>query len=368
MDKKHNEPAPYTYAQAGVDIAAGNALVRAIAPLARATRRPGADADLGGFGGFFDLRAAGFKDPLLVAANDGVGTKLKLAIDSGKHDTVGIDLVAMCANDLIVQGAEPLFFLDYFATGRLDNGVAERVIAGIAEGCKQAGCALIGGETAEMPGMYADGDYDLAGFCVGAVERDEVLTADKVAEGDVILGLASSGVHSNGYSLVRRLAADKGWKLDRPALFDQEVLLIDALMAPTRIYVKPLLPLVRKGLVHAMAHITGGGLLENIPRVLPAGLHAHIDADAWAQPRLMAFLQAQGHIEPAEMARTFNCGIGMAVVVAPGDVEAVTAALTEAGETVHRIGEIRAGAKGCTVTGSADAWSAMAAWEAVHNA
>ncbi|MCW2350635.1 phosphoribosylformylglycinamidine cyclo-ligase [Sphingobium sp. B12D2B] len=366
MDSKHNQPEGYTYAQAGVDIAAGNALVRAIAPLARATRRPGADADLGGFGGFFDLKAAGFTDPLLVAANDGVGTKLKLAIDSGKHNTVGIDLVAMCANDLIVQGAEPLFFLDYFATGRLDNGVAERVIAGIAEGCKQAGCALIGGETAEMPGMYADGDYDLAGFCVGAVERNEVLTADKVAEGDVILGLASSGVHSNGYSLVRRLAADKGWKLDRPALFDQEVLLIDALMAPTRIYVKPLLPLVRQGLVHAMAHITGGGLLENIPRILPAGLHAHIDADLWAQPRLMAFLQAQGNIEPGEMARTFNCGIGMAVVVAPADVDAVSAALREAGETVHRIGEIRAGEKGCTVRGSQETWCAMADWNAVH--
>jgi phosphoribosylformylglycinamidine cyclo-ligase len=363
MDQKHNEPAPYTYAQAGVDIAAGNALVRAIAPLAKATRRPGANADLGGFGGFFDLKAAGFKDPLLVAANDGVGTKLKLAIDSGKHDTVGIDLVAMCANDLIVQGAEPLFFLDYFATGKLDNGVAEQVIAGIAEGCKQAGCALIGGETAEMPGMYAAGDYDLGGFCVGAVERDEVLTADKVAAGDVILGLASSGVHSNGYSLVRRLAADKGWKLDRPALFDQDVLLIDALMAPTKIYVKPLLPLVRAGKIHAMAHITGGGLLENIPRVLPADLHAFIDADLWEQPRLMAFLQAQGHIEPGEMARTFNCGIGMAVVVAADDVAAVTEALGAAGETVHRIGEIRAGAKGCTVSGSADAWSAMSAWK-----
>jgi phosphoribosylformylglycinamidine cyclo-ligase len=366
MDSKHNEPAPYTYAQAGVDIAAGNALVRAIAPLAKATRRPGADADLGGFGGFFDLKAAGFKDPLLVAANDGVGTKLKLAIDSGKHDTVGIDLVAMCVNDMIVQGAEPLFFLDYFATGKLDNGVATRVIAGIAEGCKQAGCALIGGETAEMPGMYSDGDYDLAGFCVGAVERDEVLTADKVADGDVILGLASSGVHSNGYSLVRRLAADKGWKLDRPALFDNEVLLIDALMAPTRIYVKQLLPQVRAGKIHAMAHITGGGLLENIPRVLPDTLHAYIDADLWEQPRLMAFLQAQGHIEPGEMAKTFNCGIGMAVVVAPDDVDAVTAGLTEAGETVHRIGEIRSGAKGCTVRGSIETWSAQADWEATH--
>jgi phosphoribosylformylglycinamidine cyclo-ligase len=368
MTESKEPSAAYTYAQAGVDIAAGNALVRAIAPLAKATRRPGADADLGGFGGFFDLKAAGFKDPLLVAANDGVGTKLKLAIDSGRHDTVGIDLVAMCANDLIVQGAEPLFFLDYFATGRLDNGVAERVIAGIAEGCKQAGCALIGGETAEMPGMYADGDYDLAGFCVGAVERDEVLTADKVADGDVILGLASSGVHSNGYSLVRRLAADKAWKLDRPALFDADILLIDVLMAPTRIYVKPLLPLVRTGKIHAMAHITGGGLLENIPRVLPANLHAFIDADLWTQPRLMAFLQAQGHIEPGEMARTFNCGVGMAIVVAPGDVDAVTDALTASGETVHRIGDIRAGAKGCTVSGSVETWSAQADWTATHHA
>jgi phosphoribosylformylglycinamidine cyclo-ligase len=297
-----------------------------------------------------------------------VGTKLKLAIDSGKHDTVGIDLVAMCVNDMIVQGAEPLFFLDYFATGKLDNGVATRVIAGIAEGCKQAGCALIGGETAEMPGMYSDGDYDLAGFCVGAVERDQVLTADKVADGDVILGLASSGVHSNGYSLVRRLAADKGWKLDRPALFDQDVILIDALMAPTRIYVKQLLPQVRAGKIHAMAHITGGGLLENIPRVLPDTLHAHIDADLWEQPRLMAFLQAQGHIEPGEMAKTFNCGIGMALVVAPEDVDSVTAALTEAGETVHRIGEIRSGVKGCTVKGSVETWSAQADWIATHNA
>jgi phosphoribosylformylglycinamidine cyclo-ligase len=356
----------YTYEQAGVSIAAGNALVRAIAPLAKATRRAGADADLGGFGGFFDLKAAGFSDPLLVAANDGVGTKLKLAIESGRHDGVGIDLVAMCVNDLIVQGAEPLFFLDYYASAKLDTEVATRVVASIAEGCKQAGCALIGGETAEMPGMYADGDYDLAGFCVGAVERDQVLTADKVAAGDVILGLASSGVHSNGFSLVRRLAADRMWKLDRPALFDQDVLLIDALMAPTRIYVKSLLPLVRKGLIHAMAHITGGGLLENIPRVLPAGLHAHVEADAWGQPRLMAFLQAQGNIEPEEMARTFNCGIGMAVVVAEADVAEVMAALTAAGETVHRIGRIDAGEKGCTVSGSVETWHAKGDWSATH--
>lgn len=356
----------YTYEQAGVSIAAGNALVRAIAPLAKSTRRPGADAALGGFGGVFDPKAAGFKDPLLVAANDGVGTKLKLAIDHDAHDGVGVDLVAMCANDLIVQGAEPLFFLDYYASGRLDAGVAERVIASIADGCRQAGCALIGGETAEMPGMYADGDYDLAGFCVGAVERDELLTGDRVADGDVILGLASSGVHSNGFSLVRRLAADKGWKLDRPATFDHEVRMIDALMAPTRIYVKPLLPELRAGRIHGLAHITGGGLLENIPRVLPEGLHAHVNAGAWPQPRLMAFLQAQGAIEPEEMARTFNCGIGMAVLVAAADADQVAANLTAAGETVFRIGTVRPGPRGCTVSGSAETWSARADWTATH--
>jgi phosphoribosylformylglycinamidine cyclo-ligase len=366
MDAKDTAAEPYTYAKAGVSIDAGNALVRAIAPLAKATRRAGADADLGGFGGFFDLKAAGFNDPLLVAANDGVGTKLKLAIDSGRHQGVGIDLVAMCVNDLIVQGAEPLFFLDYYASGKLDLDVATAVVASIAEGCKLAGCALIGGETAEMPGMYSDGDYDLAGFCVGAVERNQVLTADRIADGDVLLGLASSGIHSNGFSLVRRLAADKGWKLDRPALFDQNVILIDALMAPTRIYVKSLLPLVRTGKIHAMAHITGGGLLENIPRVLPAGLHAHVDADAWEQPRLMAFLQAQGNIEPEEMARTFNCGVGMVIAVAEGDVADVTTALEAAGETVHRIGHIAAGEKGCTVSGSVETWSAQSEWAATH--
>jgi len=361
-----NEGQSYTYAQAGVSIAAGNALVKAIGPLAKSTRRPGADAELGGFGGFFDLKAAGYTDPLLVAANDGVGTKLKLAIEHDRHDGVGIDLVAMCANDLIVQGAEPLFFLDYYATGKLEAGVAERVIAGIAEGCKQAGCALIGGETAEMPGMYAPGDYDLAGFCVGAVERSQVLTGNRVKAGDLILGLASSGVHSNGFSLVRRLAADKGWKLDRPALFDQDVILVDALMAPTRIYVRSLLPEVRAGRIAALAHITGGGLLENIPRVLPDDLHARIDADAWSQPRLMAFLQAQGAIEPAEMARTFNCGIGMAAVVSPEHAETVQGALEAAGEAVHVIGRIEPGQRGCTVTGSDEAWSARAAWQAVH--
>ena len=366
-DNNTNSP-PYTYAKAGVSIDAGNALVKAIGPLVRATRRPGADAEIGGFGGFFDPKAAGYADPLLVAANDGVGTKLKLAIDSGRHDTVGIDLVAMCVNDLIVQGAEPLFFLDYFATGKLDTGVAENVIAGIAEGCKIAGCALIGGETAEMPGMYAPGDYDLAGFCVGAVERGEQLTGDKVAPGHVLLGLASSGVHSNGFSLVRRLATDKGWKLDRPALFDADVLLIDALMAPTRIYVASLLPVVRAGLIDALAHITGGGLLENIPRVLPEGAHGVVDADAWEQPRLMAFLQAQGNIEPGEMARTFNCGIGMVLAVLPEHVDEVTKRLTEAGEQVFRIGEIIAGPKGCTVRGSDETWSGRGTWEARHDA
>ena len=357
---------PYTYEQAGVSIAAGNALVKAIGPLVRATRRPGADGEIGGFGGFFDPRAAGYKDPLLVAGNDGVGTKLKLAIEHDRHDTVGIDLVAMCVNDLIVQGAEPLFFLDYFATGKLENGIAERVIAGVAEGCVIAGCALIGGETAEMPGMYAPGDYDLAGFCVGAVERGEQVTGDKVAAGDVLLGVASSGIHSNGYSLVRRLAADKAWKLDRPALFDSDRLLIDHLAEPTRIYVGSVLPVVRRGKVHALAHITGGGLLENVPRVLPAGLHAHIDAGAWEQPRLMAFLQAQGNIEPGEMARTFNCGVGMVLAVAAEDAANVSADLTAAGETVFTIGEVRDGPRGCTVAGDGDVWSTRGAWSATH--
>lgn len=367
MNAKRNSPEPYSYEKAGVSIAAGNALVKAIAPLARATARPGADADLGGFGGFFDPKAAGYVDPLLVAANDGVGTKVKLAIDYDRHDRIGIDLVAMCVNDLIVQGAEPLFFLDYFATGKLDNGVAERVVAGIADGCTESGCALIGGETAEMPGMYADGDYDLAGFCVGAVERGEALTGADVATGDLILGLGSSGVHSNGFSLVRRLAADKDWKLDGPAPFDPGKLLVDTLIEPTRIYVKSLLPLVRAGKIKALAHITGGGLLENIPRVLGDGHHAHVDASAWPQPALMGFLQTQGNIEPEEMARTFNCGIGMALIVAPDVAAEVSDALTAAGETVHQIGHIDAGEKGCTVSGTAADWSALADWSATHN-
>ena len=358
---------PLTYADAGVSIAAGNALVKAIAPLAKSTARPGANAELGGFGGFFDLKAAGYDDPLLVAANDGVGTKLKLAIDTGRHGGVGIDLVAMCVNDLIVQGAEPLFFLDYYASARLDPEVATAVVASIAEGCRMADCALIGGETAEMPGMYADGDYDLAGFCVGAVDRAKALTGNQVKPGDVILGLASSGVHSNGFSLVRRLVQDNGWKLDRPALFDQDRLLADTLLEPTRIYVKSLLPLVREGRIGALAHITGGGLLENIPRVMPTNCHAVVDADAWPLPRLFAFLQAGGAIEPAELARTFNCGIGMVAIVAPNDARTVTDALEAAGETVFAIGTIEASQSGCTVKGSAGTWSAREAWSATHH-
>jgi phosphoribosylformylglycinamidine cyclo-ligase len=356
----------YTYEKAGVSIDAGNRLVKAIGPLVKATMRPGADGEIGGFGGFFDPKAAGYSDPLLVAGNDGVGTKLKLAIDHDRHDTVGIDLVAMCVNDLIVQGAEPLFFLDYFATGKLENGVAERVIAGIAQGCQMAGCALIGGETAEMPGMYATGDYDLAGFCVGAVERGEQVTGERVAPGHVLLGLASSGVHSNGFSLVRRLAADRAW--DMAAAFGDSGTLLDALAVPTRIYVRSLLPVVRGGKVDALAHITGGGLLENIPRVLPEGAHAVVDAGAWEQPALMAFLQEQGNIEPGELARTFNCGVGMILAVQPELASEIVAELEEAGEDVVHVGEIAEGPRGCTVRGPAGSWGADDAWEAVHHA
>ena len=360
------DPKPLTYADAGVSIAAGNSLVRMIAPLARATARPGADAELGGFGGFFDLKAAGYTDPLLVAANDGVGTKLKLAIDMNTHGTVGVDLVAMCVNDLIVQGAEPLFFLDYFASGKLDTAVAASVVAGIADGCRLAGCALIGGETAEMPGMYAPGDYDLAGFAVGAVERGRQLTGDKVAPGDVLLGLASSGAHSNGFSLIRRIVADRSHRLDRPAPFDIEQVLGQALLEPTRIYVRSLLPLLRAGRIHALAHITGGGLLENVPRVMPEGCHARIDAGAWGQPPLFAWLQAQGRIEPGEFARTFNCGIGMVLSVGAEDAESIAADLTAAGEAVHVIGAVLSAPRGCTVFGADEVWNSRTAWEATH--
>jgi phosphoribosylformylglycinamidine cyclo-ligase len=358
---------PLTYADAGVSIDAGNALVKAIGPLARSTSRPGADAELGGFGGFFDLKAAGYRDPLLVAANDGVGTKLKLAIDTRRHDGVGIDLVAMCANDLIVQGAEPLFFLDYYASGKLDNQVATEVVASIAEGCRQAGCALIGGETAEMPGMYASGDYDLAGFCVGAVERDKVLTGSSIAPGDVILGLASSGVHSNGFSLVRRIIDREGWNLEQsfPGLGRP---LGSALLAPTKIYVRALLPLVQQGRIKGLAHITGGGLLENIPRVLPDGCHAMVDAGRWQLPAIFALLQEGGRVAPGEMARTFNCGIGMVAIVSENMAESVTEFLQGASVETFEIGRIEEGKRGCTVGGSAGAWNSAEAWSATHNA
>ena len=347
---------PYTYAGAGVSIEAGNALVKAIGPLAKATARPGADGALGGFGGFFDPRAAGYEDPILVAANDGVGTKLRLAIDHDAHDGVGIDLVAMCVNDLIVQGAEPLFFLDYFATGRLDNAVARRVVAGIAQGCRQAGCALIGGETAEMPGMYDDGDYDLAGFGVGAVERGRQLTGERIGAGHILLGLASSGVHSNGFSLVRRLADDRGWDWSAPAPFDDTRTLLEAFIEPTRIYVSLLLPLLRDELIDGLAHITGGGLLENIPRILPGGARAHVDLAGRDQPGIMAFLQAEGAIAPDEMTRTFNCGIGMVLAVAPSKAEQVRTLLAKAGEQVIAVGRVEDGPRGCTVSG--DGWQA----------
>ena len=351
---------PLTYADAGVSIEAGNALVKTIGPLTRSTARPGADAELGGFGGFFDLKAAGYRDPLLVAANDGVGTKLKLAIEAGRHDGVGIDLVAMCANDLIVQGAEPLFFLDYYATGKLDGDVAAEVVASIAKGCRQAGCALIGGETAEMPGMYSEGDYDLAGFCVGAVEREKVLTGGNIGPGDVLLGLSSSGVHSNGFSLVRRIISERGWDLAERYPWTDGRSLGEVLLEPTRIYVRSLLPLVQEGRIKGLAHITGGGLLENVPRVLPTNCHAVVDSSCWQLPAVFELLREGGAVEPQEMVRTFNCGIGMVVVVGSGQVKSVTAALETAGETVSRIGHIDEGPRGCTVNGDS--------WTATHNA
>lgn len=323
-----------TYADAGVDIDAGNAMVRAIKPLVKSTRRPGADGEIGGFGGLFDLKAAGFVDPILVAANDGVGTKVKIAIETGIHDTVGIDLVAMCVNDLVVQGAEPLFFLDYYATGKLDPQAGAAIVAGIAEGCRQAGCALIGGETAEMPGLYAGGDYDLAGFAVGAAERGSLLPREDIAEGDVVLGLRSSGVHSNGFSLVRKIVAAQGLSWDAPAPFAPDTALGLALLAPTRIYVKPLLAAFRahSGAIKALAHITGGGFPENIPRVLPGNLACGIDLAAIPVPPVFGWLAAAGGVAPEEMLRTFNCGIGMIVVVRSEAVADVTAALRAAGE------------------------------------
>ncbi|OSC99445.1 aminoimidazole ribonucleotide synthetase [Trametes coccinea BRFM310] len=338
------EPATgLTYAQAGVSVDAGNALVEAIKPYVRATRRPGADAEIGGFGGVFDLKATGYKDPVLVSGTDGVGTKLRVAMDVGIHDFVGIDLVAMSVNDLLVQGAEPLYFLDYFACSKLDVDTAARVVKGIAEGCVQAGCALIGGETAEMPSMYHGDDYDLAGFAVGAVERSLILPQPTIAPGDVLLGLPSSGVHSNGFSLVRKVVALSGLSYADPCPWDATRTLGAALLEPTRIYIKGVLPAAQAGLLKGMSHITGGGFVENIPRVLPRGTGCFIDASTWELPPVFRFLMRHGRVAPREMARTFNNGIGMVLVVAPELVERAIEALQRAGEKdVFRIGEVTA--------------------------
>jgi phosphoribosylformylglycinamidine cyclo-ligase len=327
-----------TYADAGVDIDAGNALVDRIKPAAKATGRPGVMGGLGGFGALFDLKAAGYTDPVLVAATDGVGTKLRIAIDTGHVDTIGIDLVAMCVNDLVCQGAEPLFFLDYFATGKLELDQATRIITGIAKGCADSGCALIGGETAEMPGMYHKGDFDLAGFAVGAMERGGELPAG-VREGDVILGLASNGVHSNGYSFVRKVVELSGLGWDAPSPFSEGTL-GQALLTPTRLYVKQALAAIRAGGVHGLAHITGGGLTENPPRVLPEGLACQIDLGAWTLPPVFRWLATTANMAEAELLKTFNCGIGMILVVDEAGADALTALLTIEGETVTRLGRI----------------------------
>ncbi|MDR3493985.1 MAG: phosphoribosylformylglycinamidine cyclo-ligase [Ancalomicrobiaceae bacterium] len=336
-----DHPNSWTYSQAGVDIDAGNELVRRIKPAVKSTARIGADAEIGGFGGLFDLAACKYKDPVLVAANDGVGTKLKLAIDADIHDTVGIDLVAMSVNDLVVQGAEPLFFLDYFACGKLEVATAAAVVEGIAAGCREAGAALIGGETAEMPGMYQNGDYDLAGFAVGAVERDRILPAKSIGPGDVILGLTSSGVHSNGFSLVRKLVGISGLTLEDEAPFATGVALGRALLTPTRIYVKPLLSALKASDgIKGLAHITGGGFWENIPRVLPANTAATIDLSRIPVLPVFKWLARTGGVSPHEMLRTFNCGIGMIVVVASEAADAVADRLGSLGEAVVRLGEI----------------------------
>ncbi|MBD8064669.1 phosphoribosylformylglycinamidine cyclo-ligase [Devosia sp. PTR5] len=330
-----------SYKRAGVDIDAGNALVEAIKPAVRSTRRPGADGEIGGFGGLFDLKAAGFVDPVLVAANDGVGTKLKIAIDTGRHDTIGQDLVAMCVNDLVVQGAEPLFFLDYFATGKLDVAQGQAIVEGIAHGCRLAGCALIGGETAEMPGMYRDGDYDLAGFAVGAAERNALLPRPDIAAGDMLVALASSGIHSNGYSLVRKIVELSGLPWDAPAPFALGSTLAEALLTPTRIYVKSILTALDAGLsVKALAHITGGGFIDNIPRVLPKHLAADIDLAAVQTPGVFGWLAKVGGMDQREMLRTFNCGVGMLIAVGPHDADALVDLLNQAGEQASIVGTL----------------------------
>lgn len=342
-----------TYASSGVDIDAGEALVEIIKPLAKSTARPGAGAVLGGFGALFDLKAAGFSDPILVSSNDGVGTKLKIAIETGRHGTVGIDLVAMCANDVIVQGAQPLFFLDYYACGRLDNAVAAEVIAGIAEGCRQAGAALAGGETAEMPGMYAEGDYDLAGFCAGAAERGRLLPRDDVKAGDVLIGVASSGVHSNGFSLVRKIVRDAGLAWTEAAPFEPGVTLGEAFLRPTRIYVKSAMAAIGTGHVKALAHITGGGLPGNLPRVLPETVPARVELSALSPLPVFRWLAETGNVEQDEMLRTFNCGIGLVAVVAAEGVAEALAQFEAAGETARVIGalEARSGGQAVQFTG-----------------
>lgn len=332
---------PLTYAQSGVDIDAGEALVDAIKPLARDTRRPGADAHLGGFGALFDLKAAGFIDPLIVTTTDGVGTKLKIAIETKKHATIGIDLVAMCVNDLLAQGAEPLMFLDYYATGKLDIATAKEIISGIAKGCKSAGCALVGGETAEMPGLYQADDYDLAGFCVGALERDQVLPKlETQKKGDIIIGLSSSGPHSNGYSLIRKIVerAQIGW--DEAAPFDPDQSLADALLTPTSIYISSVLPLMKKGLIKGAAHITGGGLIENPNRGVAKHLTAQFDENALDLPPVFEWLKEVGSVEMHEMRRTFNCGIGFVLYVSVDTVDSVLGALLEAGEMAFVCGQL----------------------------
>jgi phosphoribosylformylglycinamidine cyclo-ligase len=331
-----------TYAQAGVDIDAGNRMVELIKPLVRATTRAGADAEIGGFGGLFDLKRLGMTDPILVAATDGVGTKVKIAIETGRHDTIGIDLVAMSVNDLVVQGAEPLFFLDYYACGKLEPEIGAAVVAGISIGCRQAGCALIGGETAEMPGLYQGDDYDLAGFAVGAAERGALLPRGDIADGDVIIGLASSGVHSNGYSLVRKVVGKTGLNWSAPAPFAPEQSLGEAILTPTRIYVKSCLAAIRATkAVKGLAHITGGGFPDNIPRVLPEGLGARIDLARVPVLPVFKWLASEGNIAESEMLRTFNCGIGMIVIAAPKDAAAVAQAFTQAGEQAITIGSVK---------------------------
>ncbi len=337
MSSPHNQ----RYKEAGVDIDAGAGLVHRISPFAKASHRPGVLGGLGGFGALFDLKEAGHADSILVTSTDGVGTKLKLAHQLNAHDTIGIDLVAMCVNDILVQGAEPLFFLDYFATGKLDVDTASRVIAGIAEGCKQAGCALVGGETAEMPGMYEDSSYDLAGFAVGAVKRGHVLPRSDLRVGDQIIGIASSGLHSNGYSLVRKIIADGGFKLDAPAPFSTDhATLGEALLAPTLIYVAALLPLLRGGFIKALSHITGGGLTENIPRVLPDAVSADLKADALTLPPLFEWLKTAAQMDDADMRRTFNCGIGMVAITQAAQGAYVLRQLEEAGLSARIIGSV----------------------------